>query len=82
MRKCSLCQNAVLLTLLETTTLTNRVLSLGLKEFNTASRDGKVEMSHLAITYLTNLQTAVYSMLSTSLTITQSSSTAHSPVPL
>ena len=46
LRKCSLCQNAVLLTLLETTTLTNRVLSLGLKEFNTASRDGKVEMSH------------------------------------
>jgi hypothetical protein len=58
----------VLLTLLETTTLTNRALSLGLKEFNTASRDGKVEMFHLAITYLTNLQTTVHSMLSTSLT--------------
>jgi integrator complex subunit 5 len=71
-------------------TITHRVLSVGLKDYITASKEGEGDMSltkvtrllsmvnilsHLATTHQTDLQTPVHSMLSSSLTTTPPSST-------
>jgi len=77
-------------------TVTHRVLSVGLKDFITASKEGEGELSlakvprllsvvnilsHLATTHQTDLQTAVHSLLSSSLTTTTPSPTHIATVP-
>jgi len=77
-------------------TVTHRVLSVGLKDFITASKEGGGEvtltkvprlfsvvniLSHLATTHQTDLQTAVHSLLTSSLTSTPPSSTHIATVP-
>lgn len=77
-------------------TVTHRVLSVGLKDYITASKEGEGEvsltkvprllsvvniLSHLATTHQTDLQTTVHSMLSSSLTTTPPSSTHTAAVP-
>lgn len=77
-------------------TVTHRVLSVGLKDYITASKEGEGEvsltkvprllsvvniLSHLATTHQTDLQTAVHSMLSSSLTSTPPSPTHTATVP-
>jgi len=77
-------------------TVTHRVLSVGLKDFITASKEGEGEvtltkvprllsvvniLSHLATTHQTDLQTAVHTLVSSSLTSTSPSPTHIATVP-
>jgi len=77
-------------------TVTHRVLSVGLKDFITATKEGEGELSlpkvprllsvvnilsHLATTHQTDLQTAVHSMLSSSLTCSNPTPTHIASVP-
>jgi len=77
-------------------TVTHRVLSVGLKDYITATKEGKGELtlsnvprlqsvvnilSHLASTHQTDLQAAVHSMLKSSLTVTSPSPTHIATVP-